>query len=242
MVEFDTSVLEEIGLTNIEIKVYLTLLEIGETKSGYIIKNSNVGNSGVYRALESLIKKGLVSYIIKNNVKYFHALDPDNLIKYIDNKKQKILELVPNLSKKNLEFENNAKIYVGYKAILKSYDDCLNELNRGEESLFFSVGDEDLSDKQVLTFFKNASVRRNELGIKMRGIAQKSTKKLFEKYPVKMNMRYIDLKLPTGVAIYKYSIIMTSWKENPISIVVTCKDIADSYRTFFEDVWKIAKS
>ena len=52
-------ILEEIGLTKGEIKVYLTLLKIGNTTSGRIINESGVSRSKVYDVLERLKQKGL---------------------------------------------------------------------------------------------------------------------------------------------------------------------------------------
>ena len=56
MMEIDTSILEDIGLTNAQIKVYLSLLELGETTSGPLIKKSKLQNSVVYNALNQLIQ------------------------------------------------------------------------------------------------------------------------------------------------------------------------------------------
>ena len=54
-------ILQELGLTQREIRVYLALLELGSTTTGSIIKRSEVPNSKIYEILESLQNKGLVS-------------------------------------------------------------------------------------------------------------------------------------------------------------------------------------
>ena len=61
--------LKEIGLTPGEIKVYTALLENDLSRTGKISKLSGVHTSKVYPILDRLIEKGLVSYIIENNVK-----------------------------------------------------------------------------------------------------------------------------------------------------------------------------
>lgn len=237
----DTKVLEEIGMTEGEIKVYLALLKIGASKTGMIMKESEMTNSSTYRCLESLMVKGLVSYIIKNNVKYFQAADPKNLLKIVDGKRAKIAEMLPSFARKE-EKGQEALVYEGYKAVTTAYEECLDELRVGDESLFFSIGEEDLSDKNIQTFFMNLSAKRKAKKVGMRGIAPPETKETFKKYPVKMNMRYTDLKLPTGVSIYKNSILIISWKDKPTAIVIKSRNITESYRKFFEDAWKLAKS
>ena len=56
----DTKILEKIGLTNGESKVYLALLEIGLSSTGQIIEKSQITSSKVYIILQKLEKKGLV--------------------------------------------------------------------------------------------------------------------------------------------------------------------------------------
>src|SRR3989344_337750 len=59
--------LEDIGLTKGEIKVYLTLLKLRETTTGKIIEEAQISSGKIYEILDKLIKKGLVSYIIKEH-------------------------------------------------------------------------------------------------------------------------------------------------------------------------------
>ena len=64
----NTKILEEVGLTGNEIKVYLALLELGSVTAGDILKKIELHRGAVYDTLDKLIDKGLVSYFIKNNV------------------------------------------------------------------------------------------------------------------------------------------------------------------------------
>ena len=67
-------ILQRIGLTRGESEVYITLLKTGNTSSGRLIKDSGVSRSKVYEVLERLKQKGLVTEMIKQNVKYFTTL------------------------------------------------------------------------------------------------------------------------------------------------------------------------
>src|SRR3989344_1200483 len=95
----ETRTLEELGLTKNEITVYLELLKLESTTTGPLIKETGLANSRVYNSLESLIKKGLVTYIVKNNVKYFRAEDPSHLLEKLEEKKAKLQQLIPELKK-----------------------------------------------------------------------------------------------------------------------------------------------
>jgi len=57
------SELIQLGLTSGEARIYLSLLKLGSSKVGSIVKDSRVSYSKVYDVLEGLITKGLVSYV-----------------------------------------------------------------------------------------------------------------------------------------------------------------------------------
>jgi len=80
----DLHVLEEIGLTKGEAKVYLSLLSLGLTTTGPIVRESGVSASKVYKVLARLAKKGLVSYIVKKRTKFFRAADPERLLDFLE--------------------------------------------------------------------------------------------------------------------------------------------------------------
>ena len=63
------SLLEKIGLTKSEIKVYLALLELGCSATGKIVEKSKASSSKIYEILDRLMQKGLVSFIIKSGIK-----------------------------------------------------------------------------------------------------------------------------------------------------------------------------
>ena len=88
----DTKVLENIGLTEGEIKVYLALIKLGPSTSGPITDSSGVSRSKVYNILERLMQKALVSFIIKQKTRYYQAEDPTKIRSYL-NKKQHEFEL-----------------------------------------------------------------------------------------------------------------------------------------------------
>ena len=80
----DSKILQEIGLANSEIIVYTTLLKTGSIKVGGLMREVSLHRSRVYEAINRLIEKGLVSYVIKENIKYFEASNPERLLSYIE--------------------------------------------------------------------------------------------------------------------------------------------------------------
>ena len=85
-------ILQEAGLTKGESKVYLALVLLGESSVTPIAREAKVSLSKIYEILENLIKKGLVSSIVKNNVKHFSAAEPERILDYLEKKKEDIIQ------------------------------------------------------------------------------------------------------------------------------------------------------
>src|SRR3989344_661405 len=84
----DTQILEDIGLTNAEIKVYLALLELGSSSAGPVIEKSGLQNSVVHMTLNRLLDKGFVSYYMEGKRTHYQAANPKHLVDYINEKKE----------------------------------------------------------------------------------------------------------------------------------------------------------
>ena len=83
--------LENLGLSKNESSVYVALLKIGLTSAKAILEETGLHRQLVYDALDSLIEKGLVSYIVQSNRKYFKAADPEQF-KDVFNKRKLAVE------------------------------------------------------------------------------------------------------------------------------------------------------
>ena len=86
----NTDNLQKIGLTKNESIVYLALLKLGTTKTGEILKFSNLNSGKIYEILESLKIKGLASESSINNIKHYTAAPSKKLLYYINQKKKEL--------------------------------------------------------------------------------------------------------------------------------------------------------
>src|SRR3989338_3699858 len=72
--------LSTLGFTTLEIKVYLGLFKLGGSTANKISVETKLNRTNVYGALNKLIEKGVVSYVVKNKVKWFEAKSPSSVI------------------------------------------------------------------------------------------------------------------------------------------------------------------
>ncbi len=237
----DLSILEGLGLSKGEIKVYLTLLEIGLTKVGRIIEKSGIASSAVHNSLNTLLEKGLISYIKKGKIKYYKAVSPKQLVDFIEEKKNKVLEILPQLEEKQKlsEDKNESEIFEGIKGITTMLNILIEDAKKSDEYLFFSVYVKE-KNEEIQKFFRSYDMKRKERGMIVRGLAPKELKPLFVKRKI-LNMRYPNFPILSDTGICNDKIVFISWDEKPIGYLIHSKQISDKYREFFNKTWKIAK-
>jgi HTH-type transcriptional regulator, sugar sensing transcriptional regulator len=243
-------ILKEIGLTGNEIKVYLALLELGYTKTGMLIKKTKIHTSKVYDALERLIDKGLVTYSIEANIKHFSAVDPSRLKDYLEEKKKKIEEeqrligkIIPQLKLKTSKEEPKIETFRGFKGTVNAFEDILKTLGPKEEYYVFPL----LGSIEPLTlYFDNFHRRRMQKKIKVKIIVSEELKdRIKELKKLKLTqIRKInkDLSSPATLNIYKNkTLICLGMRKEPIVFLVEDKDITNSFKKYFEVMWRISK-
>ena len=244
--------LRKLGLTDYETKVYLALLEIGEGTSGDVIKKAGIHTGKIYEILESLKNKGLISEIIKNNIKQYSATEPKRIFDYLNVKKKELekteedisaimpylLEKAKSASKKPIKIE----VYTGFEGLKTAFSKEINKYSKNTEVLVFGIQTQISYDKKIRDFFRYTVYperkRKKVLTKKIKdssAINQKSS----SDYPKKV--RYLDYKSLTVVEVYKDLVMIESYLENPIILVIESEDVANSFKYQFEILWKMAK-
>lgn len=242
--------LKEIGLTEGETKVYLTLLKLGETKTGPLAKNAKVSSSKVYKILDRLEDKGLVGYIVKGKTKYFRGLEPRRILDYLDEEEKQIEErkelvkqLLPQLEKQHELSEEGAVVYSGFKAISNFYRNILDELKSGEDYhvLGASYG-EDFPEWRA--FFHNYHLQRVQKNIKVKMLANYNTKNNLEK-PTFLNsqIKFLPQYLMSNMTIlfYKNKAFIFILTKEPKGFLIESEEVAKSFKQYFDTLWSLGK-
>ena len=112
-------VLEKIGLEEKEAKVYLALLQENEATATKLSKATSLDRTLMYQITNKLINKGLASYVIKNNIRYFIASEPKSFLKQLDEKKELIQNALPSLisTQNKKKTETKVEIFQGRKGV-----------------------------------------------------------------------------------------------------------------------------
>ncbi len=232
--------LESAGLTKLEIKVYLAILDLGSALVGVISRKSGAHRRSVYDVLDRLIEKGLVSYILTNNRRYYQATNPERLTELIKEKQNNIAEILPELMLKfNLAKEKQETNFFRGKEGLKTifYD----QLNEGKTICI--IGGSEQAAEVIRYFFEKYDKERIRKKIKVKILFSREAKSKIKRIPLS-EIRF----LPEGFGglastnIYGNKVAIIVWsRTNPLGILIKQKEVAESYLKYFELLWKIGK-
>ena len=154
--------LNKIGLTDAEAKVYLTLLKNGSVSGYEASKLSAVPRSKIYNVLESLVMKGFILYSEKENLNRYAAVPMEEISGRVRREM-------------NVTLEELKKQLRDYRAVtdldefwhIREYENvfakCRSILERTESELLLQIWEEDLPN--LLPDIQKLEMRGIRLGI-----------------------------------------------------------------------------
>lgn len=244
----DTKILENLGLTGNEVKIYLALLEMGSCPAGLLIKKIGMHRAIVYDTIDLLTEKGLISYVIKANRKYFEAQDPERLLEYLNIKKEELSQnegelnkLIPELRlRRQLETEEQeGNVYKGKKGVKSIFEDILKD-----KKPWFVFGASGRFKELFNAYFIHFHNRRASLKVPLKILFSESARKLQREKELKLcEIKYLpnSVLMPSTTFVYGNKIAIINWSSEPMAFLMRSKQVADSYKEFFAIIWQSAK-
>ncbi|MBS3094728.1 hypothetical protein J4474_03610 [Candidatus Pacearchaeota archaeon] len=230
--------LKKIGLSEKEAKVYLCLLRLDYATATKISKETEVERSLCYSILQKLIGRGLVSYFYQKKARMFKATGPQKLLEDLKEKESEIQKIMPSLISLTMNKKNPAKaeIYQGIKGIQNIFKDMIKEK---KDYLFFC--EEEGKFQKVLPIYLEQFLRK----IEDEGIKEKILVKRGIKIPKSKNsfVRYLpkDYFSPISTIVYGNKVALVVWSEPYYAFLIENKEVADSFKSYFNLLWKIGK-
>jgi len=237
--------LKQIGLNDKESKVYLALLELEDALVSEISDKTKINRSLLYSILAELVDKGLVTYILKNNTRYYRAAEPEKILSMLKEKEKALQSILPELvalhrprAKKPI-----VEILEGKEGIKTIFNDVLRV---GQDWYAFGVPGKgpEIIGPNVHAFEKE----RQKAGIPLNVICVR-TKEGLKRGKEFSQMRYTKVRYmpetyesPASNWIYGDRIVVIFWyKEFPFAIRIIDKNLAESYKNHFKAMWTSSK-
>ncbi|HLC47487.1 MAG TPA: helix-turn-helix domain-containing protein [Candidatus Norongarragalinales archaeon] len=238
----DRAIGESLGLTPAEAKVYLTLLELGPSAAGKIVKKAQFHRGSTYALLERLSEKGLVSQIKSGGRSIFSAQDPDVLLEILKERENRIAQLIPQLQKLRATRPPDmaATIYTGKKALQSVLEEMLHKLRGGGQYLDFGVSG--LMREALGGYFILFHSKCRRSNVKSYVIFDEEVRKNGELLSIYHGERRFfpkHLISLTDTIIYNNTIVLfICTLRPPLAIVINDQATADSYKNIFRFMWR----
>ncbi len=240
-----TEILQQIGLSPNEAKIYEALLDLKEAGVSEISSRTSIHRRNAYDAIKRLVEKGLVFPILSKGENSYSPVDPQKLLELIKERETKFSDILPELQKKYEERNERQEAYI-YRGI-EGFKNYMRDILRVGQDVYFIGGKMIFLSPQIKPFsdqfFKEAKKKK----IKFHGIFDAEVKKLgdevkcfdppYKFLPPQFSSNSVLLTFGDYVITYadaKIKII----DEHMTIFVLKDRHLAESYRKWFQFMFK----
>ena len=234
-------VIERLGYTPNEAKVYLTTLELGECHVSDIAGKLKLPPSSVQIIIQKLHKDGLINFYVRKRYKYWVAENPTHLLLRLKEHEDAITLVMPQLEalRHGERGKPHVKIFEDVKEIQLLYDDMLETKQHilaiipwddwvrllGREFM------EDFIERRIRHFLRiKLLIPRTTLAAELQS---RDDKELRETHYLPE-----DISINTTTLIYGKKVAIVSLnKKLPTAVLIEDSDIRETLTIFFEELW-----
>ncbi len=236
------ALIKELGLSDVEARVYFASLSLGPTTVLKIARSSSIKRATVYTVIDELLKRGYMRIEPRGFKRLFAAENPRVLEHGLEDRRERFRQALPTLEALYNQREGSSviKYYEGLPAVQNVYESLLEELRPKDDYMVIAN-----MEKWVASdpdFFLKWREKRSKLNLKSRLIFEtnEAGKKFIELAPNHFETakllpleRHVDTSLvvtPSKAIIHQYT--------EPVSILVNeSKASINLYKEMFEIMW-----
>jgi len=226
-------ILKDIGLKGTEIKAYTTLLQIGSASVSKIAEKSQLDRSQTYDILDKLLSKGLITFVKKNNVKYFQPLRPSALLDLLRKKEEELMKELPKLNNlyNQKEEETQVDVFKGKEGLKAIFQDIIK---KGKEQYVIG-GLEELEDKTP--YILNSFLRQMEKKKISERVIYVAGGKITKIKTGKYKSIKKEFLTPINTTIYENNVVFIVFQNPLFCIRINNKELAKAYKSYFNLIW-----
>ena len=237
------NILQELGLSDNEAKVYLACLGLGPNTILKIARSAEVKRTTVYSVVESLKHKGLINIELRGFKQLYMAQDPANLEQILEKRKTILHSLMPEFSALyNLKGgEGMIKYYEGIEAVKSIYNRLLKQVRPHEKYYVMSAFDDWY--RADPDFFQRFIERRAKLPIELKQLfidspLARKQKSIQETWLGKIKILPKDTRISTNLVVIPSMIVIHQVIPPIMAVVIENKSMITMIQEMFEMVWK----
>jgi HTH-type transcriptional regulator, sugar sensing transcriptional regulator len=241
--------LKDIGLSEKEAEVYLTLLQGDSFSILEIAKKTKINRTTIYPVIKSLSEKGLVSETTTNTKVNYQAESPDRLETFIERQKilleensKKMKDIIPQLKSTQREMGERpvVKYFEGKEGIMSAGKDLFSNPDSSEK--MYMIYSKDLVDE----IFKNETPALKKERIS-KNIKAKSIY-TYTKGEIPSDETSDRLKIDGGkyplmcdISIYQDKVRISTLNKNLSGIFIKSQDLAETLKSLVKIIHDLKK-
>jgi sugar-specific transcriptional regulator TrmB len=246
-------ILESLGLTPQAADAYLELLKLGRSNVSDLARAVQMKRPTMYLALETLLRKELVTEVQFGRRKHYVPVHPRRLLEMARTKAKTVERVVPELAALHYSPKSGSRLQLleGAAGVRSVYGELFDSLHRKSEALFFTHIEALKSSlpmalddyKQMLRRLRQPRVRELDFGDSSGREWAKEMRHYLESNPNhQLRLTPTEHRLgSTDFLIYESKVALFSFSK-PVSVVlIENVEIAASMRAMFEFAWLVGK-
>lgn len=242
-------ILQDLGLSDLESKFYLTSLQSGRASIGELAKKTNIDRSTAYFIADELKNKGYLEEDYKKYKKQVFVKEPNYLLSLLKKQKEKfnqhekeLANLLPQLaaSYSKGDFKPVLRFYKGRNGLLEIRDDILNS---GCQEILLYTNQEAakrfFSEKDTRDFIKKRI--KEKIPIKVLATIHGSSH-LTEKDGRELRVTKVlpkNAQFTAETYIYGNKVAMLDFSQEIIGFIVKSNEFAQAQQSIFLTLWNL---
>ncbi len=247
----DTSILSslsEAGLSEKEARVYVAMLELGESSIIPIAQRAGIKRTTVYNYLDEFHRLGLISVTIRNQRQFYRAASPTRLQDLLRERLSKVESIVPTLFSLYQQEEGKPSVQMfegveGIKTVFQLSLDCAGK--KIDAMPVHASGHSHVGDAFITSYLDQTKKKKIAYrSLRLAGDAAAYTQSGYEKVlPTPDDNREIRVAPEwftpeSHIHMYDDTVaIFSQTKEKPYAMLITSKSYHQTMQLFFEAIW-----
>lgn len=238
--------LRSIGLTEKQAKVYLAMLELGETSMTKLAKKSGLKRPTVYLIVGELNLLGLCGEIEKGKKKFYNAVHPRRLVQIAKRRAEDAYKILPELvALQKSDEKPKVRMLEGIKGVMIAYEEAFDLFNNKEEGLW--IGDTGFLEErfpEVLGMYDQILGKLQHPHIRELVHGGEDSKKWVETMNSR-KMKNYEARYIKGICEFGKTdqlivgdrVMTFALGKEIFVMIVESKEIAQSQRALFDAIW-----
>jgi len=239
-----TQIENNLGFSDKKAKVFLALLQLGETNVIEIAQKARLKRTTVYNLLPELLDEGLVAVTNSGGHKRYFVTDPRIIVKLLESKIENTKSFLPALVALHSLSVHQPKIslYEGESGARQIYEDTLS-ISAGD-TVYGFIGNMETNPvpEKDLEMYIQARISKK---IRNKVIMAPSAYADFLQKDMREELREVKtfgenekFKFPSvDIKMYGNKLAVISYRENFLGVVIESRDVSEMCKIVFESLW-----